>query len=98
VDLRSAREHRASPVPPAPPPATDDARPAGDALPADLPQPGVPTTGTDDDREWSWPPGGPWPAADDTRWSTEVWAPATTVRRPLVRLGRWTLVYRRPGC
>ena len=50
------------------------------------------------DREWTWPPGGSWPAAEGTRWGTDVWAPATTVRRPRVRLGRWTLLYRRPGC
>ena len=48
--------------------------------------------------EWTWPPGGSWPAADGTRWRTDDWAPATTVRRPLVRVGRWTLLYRRPGC
>jgi hypothetical protein len=50
------------------------------------------------DHEWTWPPGGGWPAADGIRWGTDEWAPATTVRRPLVRVGRWTLLYRRPGC
>ena len=50
------------------------------------------------DQEWAWPPGGPWPATEGVRWGTEHWAPATAVRRPLVRLGRWTLFYRRPGC
>ena len=50
------------------------------------------------DREWTWPPGGGWPVADGVHWGTDEWAPATTVRRPLVRLGRWTLLYRRPGC
>src|SRR5438270_7108524 len=50
------------------------------------------------DHEWTWPPGGPWPTAEGVRWGTEHWEPATAVRRPLVRVGRWTLVYRRPGC
>jgi hypothetical protein len=46
---------------------------------------------------WTWPPGGPLPPAGGPRWTTEAWAPASTVRRPLVRLGRWTLLYRRAG-
>jgi len=50
------------------------------------------------DHEWTWPPGEAGPASEGTRWVTTEWAPATTVRRPLVRLGRWTLLYRRPGC
>jgi hypothetical protein len=68
------------------------------AVPA-LPAPGpAPELSWWTDHEWTWPPGGAWPAADGIRWSTDEWAPATTVRRPLVRLGRWTLLYRRPGC
>ena len=56
------------------------------------------------DREWirarvdRGRPGGDWPVAEGVRWGTDEWAPASTVRRPLVRLGRWTLLYRRPGC
>jgi hypothetical protein len=57
--------------------------------------PGVPPGRPED--EWTWPPGGPLPPAGGTRWATVDWAPASTVRRPLVRVGRWTLVYRRPG-
>jgi hypothetical protein len=68
------------------------------AVPA-LPAPGpAPASSWWTDHEWTWPPGGGWPAADGINWSTDAWAPATTVRRPLVRLGRWTLLYRRPGC
>jgi hypothetical protein len=83
VDLGSAPEHRAVSALPAPRPVADQ------------------SWWTDPDwrdREWTWPPGGSWPATEGTRWSTDEWAPATTVRRPLVRVGRWTLLYRRPGC
>jgi hypothetical protein len=83
VDLGSAPEHRSV-----------------SALPSPRPAAGPSWWGEPEwaDREWTWPPGGSWPAADGTRWRTDEWAPATTVRRPLVRVGRWTLLYRRPGC
>jgi hypothetical protein len=45
--------------------------------------------------EWSWPPEQPWHPAEGARFATEQWAPASTVRHPWVRLGRWTLLYRR---
>jgi hypothetical protein len=45
--------------------------------------------------DWSWPPYAPVPAADDPRFRLDEWAPASSVRRPWVRLGRWTLLYRR---
>jgi hypothetical protein len=46
--------------------------------------------------EWSWPPyapveGEPFPEDDD-------WAPPSVVWHPSVRLGRWTVVYRRSVC
>jgi hypothetical protein len=43
---------------------------------------------------WSWPPYAPWETVDDV-FRTEEWAPASSVRRPWLRLGRWTLLYRR---
>jgi hypothetical protein len=44
---------------------------------------------------WSWPPYAPWESVEDARFRTDEWAPASSVRRPWVRLGRWTLLYRR---
>jgi hypothetical protein len=44
---------------------------------------------------WTWPPYAPSEAVDETRLRTDEWAPASTVRHPWVRLGRWTLLYRR---
>jgi hypothetical protein len=46
------------------------------------------------DQEWCWPPFAPW-EPDDGRYRVEEWAPASTVRRPWLRVGRWTLLYRR---
>ena len=45
--------------------------------------------------EWTWPPEAPWRPSEGSRFVTEEWAPASTVHRPWVRLGRWTLLYRR---
>ena len=45
--------------------------------------------------DWTWPPYAPVPPAEDPRFSLDEWAPSSTVRRPWVRLGRWTLLYRR---
>ncbi|MGY2002361.1 hypothetical protein [Blastococcus sp. SYSU DS1024] len=44
--------------------------------------------------DWTWPPCAPVDAriAD---FDTECWATATCVRHPWVRVGRWTLLYRR---
>jgi hypothetical protein len=44
---------------------------------------------------WAWPPYAPWEPAEGERFGTEQWAPASIVRRPWVRVGRWTLLYRR---
>jgi hypothetical protein len=40
---------------------------------------------------WSWPPYAPWEPVE----IIEEWAPASSVRHPWVRVGRWTLLYRR---
>jgi hypothetical protein len=45
--------------------------------------------------DWTWPPYAPVPPAEDPRFRLDEWAPASTVRHPWVRLGRWTLLYRR---
>jgi hypothetical protein len=44
---------------------------------------------------WSWPPYAPWETPEAAPFRTEEWAPASSVRRPWVRVGRWTLLYRR---
>ena len=47
------------------------------------------------DLDWSWPPyHHDEPSAP--RYVLDEWAPSSVVRRPWVRLGRWTLLYRRP--
>lgn len=48
-----------------------------------------------DDADWSWPPSASVPYVGGRQFHTEDWAPASTVRRPWVRVGRWTLLYRR---
>ncbi len=47
------------------------------------------------DPGWTWPPSAPVPHVDDIQYDTRDWAPASTVRHPWVRVGRWTLLYRR---
>jgi hypothetical protein len=47
------------------------------------------------DPGWTWPPSAPLHPAEGTRFVTEEWAPASTVFHPWVRVGRWTLLYRR---
>jgi hypothetical protein len=44
---------------------------------------------------WSWPPYAPWEPVEAPRFGVEEWAPASSVRHPWVRVGRWTLLYRR---
>jgi len=96
VDLGSAPEHRAVPALPAP---RAGSREQADRGRADREWADPEWAAREwADREWTWPPGGPWHPAEGTCWATAEWAPATTVRRPLVRVGRWTLLYRRPGC
>ncbi len=54
------------------------------------------STGTRaDGADWSWPPSAAVPHVGGRQFQTDEWAPASTVRRPWVRLGRWTLLYRR---
>jgi uncharacterized protein involved in type VI secretion and phage assembly len=44
---------------------------------------------------WSWAPYAPWEPVGAERYGIDEWAPASTVRHPWVRVGRWTLLYRR---
>jgi uncharacterized protein involved in type VI secretion and phage assembly len=44
---------------------------------------------------WTWPPYAPWEPVGAERYGIDEWAPASTVRHPWVRVGRWTLLYRR---
>ncbi|MBB3085931.1 hypothetical protein FHR93_004158 [Geodermatophilus sabuli] len=53
------------------------------------------TTSRPDGADWSWPPSAAVPHAGAQQFVTERWAPASTVRHPWVRVGRWTLLYRR---
>jgi len=48
-----------------------------------------------DGADWSWPPSAAVPYVGGRQFHTDEWAPASTVRRPWVRVGRWTLLYRR---
>jgi hypothetical protein len=56
---------------------------AGGAAPA-VPDPG-----------WTWPPAGSAAMVGTACFATDEWAPPSTVRHPVVRVGRWTLLYRR---
>ncbi|WP_166509545.1 hypothetical protein [Blastococcus sp. TF02-8] len=47
-----------------------------------------------DSRDWTWPPYAP-VTVEEPGFDTEGWAPSTVVRHPWVRVGRWTLLYRR---
>jgi hypothetical protein len=44
---------------------------------------------------WSWAPYAPLEPAEVPRFLTDEWAPPSSVRRPWVKVGRWTLLYRR---
>ena len=71
----------------------DDARGAGTTLGMDVDGNHLGRHGADAD--WSWPPY----VHDDPahpRFVLDEWAPPSVVRRPWVRVGRWTLLYRRP--
>jgi hypothetical protein len=48
-----------------------------------------------DGDDWCWPPSAGVPYTGGREYVTEHWAPASTVRRPWLRVGRWTLLYRR---
>ena len=74
---------RRTSLPPAPRGLTGS-RPCGEAygvLPADA-------------LEWSWPPYAP-VETDAESFDTTEWAPPSVVWHPQLRLGRWTVVYRR---
>jgi hypothetical protein len=47
------------------------------------------------DDAWTWPPYAPVEPAEAGSFGLDEWAPASSVRRPWVRVGRWTLLYRR---
>jgi hypothetical protein len=57
-------------------------------------EPNTPSTGSDQ-TGWSWPPYAPVEPVEAARFGTEQWAPPSSVRHPWVRVGRWTLLYRR---
>jgi hypothetical protein len=44
--------------------------------------------------DWSWPPYAPIEAAGGP-FDTADWAPASSVWHPRLRVGRWTVLYRR---
>lgn len=46
------------------------------------------------DSDWSWPPYAP-VAAVPGSFETPEWAPSSTVWHPRLRVGRWTVLYRR---
>jgi hypothetical protein len=48
----------------------------------------------DDALTWSWPPYAP-VETDHQPFDTVEWAPSSVVWHPQVRVGRWTVVYRR---
>jgi hypothetical protein len=54
---------------------------------------GTPTP-PDDVADWSWPPYAPLQLAGESFDTTE-WAPSSTVWHPQLRVGRWTVLYRR---
>ncbi|TKJ18663.1 hypothetical protein [Blastococcus sp. CCUG 61487] len=47
-----------------------------------------------EEQVWTWPPHGPEPLTAPP-FDLGEWAPASTVRHPWVRVGRFTLLYRR---
>jgi hypothetical protein len=53
------------------------------------------TVADDGGAGWTWPPYAPWEASSQARYTLEEWAPRSSVRHPWVRVGRWTLLYRR---
>jgi hypothetical protein len=48
----------------------------------------------EDALEWSWPPYAP-VETDEAPFDTVEWAPPSVVWHPSLRVGRWTVVYRR---
>jgi hypothetical protein len=54
-----------------------------------------PANGSTADGGWTWPPYAPEEPAEVPRFLIDEWAPASSVRYPWVKVGRWTLLYRR---
>ena len=48
----------------------------------------------EDALQWSWPPYAPVEAAEES-FDTAEWAPSSVVWHPQLRVGRWTVLYRR---
>jgi hypothetical protein len=48
----------------------------------------------EDALEWSWPPYAP-VQTDRASFDTDEWAPPSVVWHPQLRVGRWTVLYRR---
>ena len=59
------------------------------AHPAPVPLP-------EDALQWSWPPYAPVQTEVES-FDTDDWAPASVVWHPQLRVGRWTVLYRRSG-
>ena len=55
-----------------------------------------PTVLPEDALQWSWPPYAP-VQTDLTTFDTDDWAPPSVVWHPRLRVGRWTVLYRRSG-
>jgi hypothetical protein len=53
-----------------------------------------PATHSSAEADWSWPPYAPEEPAVP-RFCVDEWASPASVRHPWVRVGRWTLLYRR---
>jgi hypothetical protein len=64
-----------------------------DALPTEaLPEDALP----EDALQWSWPPYAP-VHTESAAFDTDDWAPPSVVWHPQLRVGRWTMLYRRSG-
>ncbi|WP_040338305.1 hypothetical protein [Candidatus Blastococcus massiliensis] len=48
-----------------------------------------------DELGWTWAPYAPEQPVEQPRFTVDEWAPPSTVRHPWVRVGRFTLLYRR---
>ena len=70
------------------------AEPSSSADASPTAPPGPPSGVGASDDGWSWPPYAP-VEVDDEPLDTADWAPSSVVWHPHLRVGRWTLVYRR---
>jgi hypothetical protein len=64
------------------------------AAPSSVPYFGTEEALPEDALEWSWPPYAPVESFDEP-FDTDEWAPSSVVWHPQLRLGRWTVLYRR---